>query len=212
MKWEDVDLDVGSLNVWRNRLRPKYVHGCTDPCGKKAGYCSARVAARGETGDTKSEVGVRTLALPAELVELLRNHMDKQAKEKAGAGSVWTEKGYVFASETGEPLNPRTHYTRWKMLLAAAGIRDGRLHDARHTAATVLLLLKIPNRIVMDLMGWSSESMATRYQHVTGDMREDVAKLVGDLIWKPPEEVTEEPSEAVEEKQADTDETGVRSG
>lgn len=212
MKWEDVDLDAGSLNVWRNRLRPKYKHGCTNPCGKKAGYCPARVAAREETGETKSEAGVRTLALPAELVELLRNHKDKQAKEKAEAGSVWAEKGYVFTSETGEPLNPRTDYTRWKDLLAAAEIRDGRLHDARHTAATVLLLLKIPNRIVMDLMGWSSESMATRYQHVTGEMREDVAKLVGDLIWKPPGEAPEEPSEVVEEDQADTDEKGSEAG
>lgn len=64
----------------------------------------------------------------------------------------------------------------------------------------------------MDLMGWSSESMATRYQHVTGEMREDVAKLVGDLIWKPPEEVTEEPSGVVEEDEADTDEKGSEAG
>jgi len=64
----------------------------------------------------------------------------------------------------------------------------------------------------MNLMGWSPKSMATRYQHVSGEMREDVAKLVGDLIWKPPVEVTEEPSEVVEEDQSDTDENGSEAG
>jgi hypothetical protein len=38
----------------------------------------------------------------------------------------------------------------------------------------------------MSLMGWSSESMAARYQHVTDAMRSQVASQVGDLIWNPP--------------------------
>jgi integrase len=47
------------------------------------------------------------------------------------------EKGYVFTSSAGEPLNPNTDHHEWKDLLKAAGIRTSRLHDARHTAATV---------------------------------------------------------------------------
>ena len=65
-------------------------------------------------------------------------------------------------------------------------LRDGRLHDARHTAATVLLVLSVPDRAVMGLMGWSSASMAKRYQHITHQVRQDVAKRVDGLIWKPP--------------------------
>jgi len=38
----------------------------------------------------------------------------------------------------------------------------------------------------MSLLGWSSESMAARYQHVTDVMRSQVASEVGDLIWSPP--------------------------
>jgi integrase len=44
----------------------------------------------------------------------------------------------VFATPTGRALNPNTDYHQWKDLLKAAGLRDARLHDARHTAATVL--------------------------------------------------------------------------
>ncbi|WP_425315183.1 tyrosine-type recombinase/integrase [Streptomyces scopuliridis] len=57
--------------------------------------------------------------------------------------------------------------------------RDGRLHDARHTVATVLLILGVPERVVMQIAGWSSTAMAVRYQHVTGGILADVAQRVG---------------------------------
>jgi hypothetical protein len=61
-------------------------------------------------------------------------------------------------------------------------IRDGRLHDARHTAATPLLILGVPERAVMGLMGWSTTAMAARHQHITGSIRGDVAQRVGGPI------------------------------
>ena len=82
----------------------------------------------------------------------------------------------MFATPTGGPLNPRTDWTDWKRLLTAAGVRDGRLHDARHTAATVLLFLGVPERAVMGVMGWSNTAMAARYQHVTADIQRDIAE------------------------------------
>jgi hypothetical protein len=68
----------------------------------------------------------------------------------------------------GEALNPNSDYHEWNALLNAAGVRDGRLHDARHTAATVLLVLGVPERTVMSIMGWSGTSMAGRSQHIPG--------------------------------------------
>jgi integrase len=62
-------------------------------------------------------------------------------------------------------------------------VPDGRLHDARHTAATVLLVLGVPERTVMSVMGWSSTTMAARYQHVTDPIRRDVADRIGGLLW-----------------------------
>jgi hypothetical protein len=50
-------------------------------------------------------------------------------------------------------------------------VQERRLHDARHTAATVLLLLGVPERTVMSVMGWSTTAMAARYQHVGDAMR-----------------------------------------
>lgn len=91
--------------------------------------------------------------------------------------------GWLFATPTGDPVNPRTDYTEWKRLLAAAGLRDGRLHDARHTAAAVLLILGVAERAVMGIMGWSNSSMAARYQHLTAQVCHDIAKRIGGLLW-----------------------------
>jgi integrase len=72
----------------------------------------------------------------------------------------------------------------WKQLLDDAGVRRARLHDARHTAATVLLLLGIPERAVMEFMGWSNSAMAKRYQHVTAVLRRDIAQRLNGFLWE----------------------------
>ncbi|GAA2093119.1 hypothetical protein GCM10009841_02560 [Microlunatus panaciterrae] len=91
----------------------------------------------------------------------------------------------MFTSKTGGPLNPNTDYRAWKALTKRAGVRDARLHDARHTAATILLVLGVPERTVMQVMGWSSTAMAARYQHVTDPIRREVASRVDSLLWAP---------------------------
>ncbi|MGO1055715.1 tyrosine-type recombinase/integrase [Crossiella sp. CA198] len=188
LRWEDVRLDLGTLFVRRSRLRPRWRHGCTKPCGKKyGGHCPDRAPARAETAGTKSKAGKRAIGLPDEIVNLLRLHQGQQARERKAARQLWTETGFVFTTETGGPLNPRTDYDDWKRLVAVAGVPDGRLHDARHTAATVLLLLGVAERAVMGIMGWSNTAMAARYQHVTETIRRDVAQRVGGLLWKPVE-------------------------
>jgi integrase len=183
LRWSDVDLDGGTLWVRRGRVRPRYEHGCGGTCGKVAGYCPKRVLARPETDDTKSRAGRRAVGLPTALVALLVRHREEQERERTAAAQLWRDSGYVFTTPVGEPINPNTDYHHWKRLLADAGLRDGRLHDARHTAATVLLILGVPERAVMGLMGWSTTAMAARYQHVTGVVRDDVARRVGGLIW-----------------------------
>lgn len=206
LKWEDVDLETATLRVRRNRVRPKYRHGCDDaaPCGRKfPGYCPARIATRPATGKTKSRAGRRTIGLPAELCALLEAHRAQQDAEKAKAAQLWVDEGWLFADETGHALNPRTDWDRWKQLLADAGVRDARLHDARHTAATVLLLLGVTDRAIMGIMGWSNPAMAARYAHIIAPLRQDIAKRVGGLIWS---ELVEQLSEDEESGDPSDDE------
>jgi integrase len=196
LKWANVDLDAGLLHVRRGRLRPRYAHGCAKPCGRKAGYCPNRVQVRPDTDDTKSRAGRRTVGLPTALVQLLRVHRAEQDRERTVACQLWSEGGWVFTTPTGHPINPNTDYHHWKQLLRDAGVEDRRLHDARHTAATVLLILGVPERAVMGIMGWSSTAMAARYQHVTDPIRADIARRVDGLIWDREDPGVDEPPES----------------
>jgi integrase len=116
-------------------------------------YCLLTVKDLHVERSRKSRAGRRAVGLPSQLATLLAEHRAEQERERERAAQLWRESGYVFTTPLGEPINPNTDYHHWKRLLADAGLRDGRLHDARHTAATVLLLLGVPERAVMGLMG-----------------------------------------------------------
>ncbi|GAA3100582.1 tyrosine-type recombinase/integrase [Streptomyces goshikiensis] len=184
LKWEDVDLEGGFLVVRRSRHRPQYAHGCSAPCGRKAGYCPEKRRTNPETSVTKSRAGRRAVGLPEQLVDLLRAHRKAQDAERQAVGKRWVEGDWVFPDEHGRSPSHRRDWAEWKALLVEAKVRDGRLHDARHTAATVLLILGVPERAVMGLMGWSTTAMAARYQHMVDAVRTDVARQVDGLIWK----------------------------
>jgi len=127
LQWSDIDLDDGTLIVRRSRLRPKWKHGCTEPCGHRfGGHCPQRVPLRTETAGTKSKAGKRGIGLPDELVMLLNQHKAEQEHERLKAAQLWQETDYVFTTPTGGPLNPRTDYTEWKRLLERAGVPTAR--------------------------------------------------------------------------------------
>ncbi|MFH8891256.1 tyrosine-type recombinase/integrase [Streptomyces sp. NPDC017949] len=184
LQWDDVDLEGGFLVVRRSRHRPQYAHGCSTPCGRKAGYCPEKRRTNPETSVTKSRAGRRAVGLPEQLVDLLRAHRKAQDAERQAVGKRWVEGDWVFPDEHGRSPSHRRDWAEWKALLVEARVRDGRLHDARHTAATVLLILGVPERAVMGLMGWSTTAMAARYQHMVDAVRTDVARQVDGLIWK----------------------------
>ncbi len=185
LRWSDIDLETRSLRVRATRLRPVYEHGCGGTCGKTPGRCPQARRSNGVLGPTKSSAGQRVIGLPTALVDLLEQHRETQAAERRHAASLWTEENWVFATHTGGPINLNSDYVAWRDLLKSAGVRHVRLHDARHTAATVLLVLGVPERTVMSIMGWSSTSMAARYQHVTDPIRREVADRVGGLLFPP---------------------------
>ena len=132
----------------------------------------------------KSRAGRRAVGIPAPLLRAAQ-HRATQDKEREIAAQLWTRGGWVFTQPNGRPIDPRADHDSWKALLKAAGVRDARLHDARHTAATMLLVLGVPTRAVMEVMGWSQMAMTTRYQHLAPELIAGIAEQVAGLLWKP---------------------------
>jgi integrase len=166
---------------------------CPPDCASHAGWCPQRHGGGLVEVEVKSTAGRRGIALPDQLFDLIIEHRARQDQEREHAGTEWHEGGWLFAQPTGKPIDPRRDQYEWKALLKEAGVREARLHDARHTAATTLLLLGVPERAVMDIMGWSNAAMdimgwsnaamVKRYAHVTARLRRDIAERLNVFLW-----------------------------
>jgi integrase len=72
----------------------------------------------------------------------------------------------------------------WKDLLSAAGVRDSRVHDARHTMATLLLAQKVPARVVQEILGHTDIRLTLgTYSQVVPELFEDAAEKIGGALW-----------------------------
>ncbi len=132
---------------------------------------AARVDGELVTKDPKSRKSRRMVPLPAVAVAALKAH--REAQPVRGLRD-----GLVFTSATGQPVNPRADWQDWADLLKELGLPHYRLHDARHAFATILLEQGMDPRVVQDLMGWSTASMAEIYVHVRPVMHERATAML----------------------------------
>ncbi|TVT50727.1 site-specific integrase [Amycolatopsis rhizosphaerae] len=194
----------GTLTVRRAIQQFPWKHGCPGnrPCGERyAARCPDRHGGGIVVGEVKSRAGRRTVGLPAPLIQALEAHRLRQTEERERAADLWQEQGWVFTDVVGNPLHPKEYHRAWKSLLRKADVRDARLHDARHTAATMLLVLKVPLPAVMEIMGWSDAAIAKRYMHVPRELVQAIATDVGELMWAQPTD--DEPGDLAPELTAD---------
>jgi integrase len=201
LAWPNVDLEAGTLRVSQALARALYGHGCPPerPCGKRPKACPQAVGQPLRLEPPKSRAGERVVRLPAPLVEALRAHRVEQAKERLAAGSKWWTGpeddpagswDLVFRSELGKPLQPKRDYEDWRALLATAGVPVVRLHDARHTAASLLLEMKVQPRVVMEVLGHSTIRLTLdTYSHVMPELEESAARQMSEALWGEPDPV-----------------------
>lgn len=185
LAWDDVDLQSGLLTVRQQLERRNWQHGCGDPtrCGFPPAECPQRTGGGLILTEPKTKKSRRVLPLPAALVSALVAHRERQQAARLHAGSVWQDSGLVFTNLTGGPISPRDHSAHWTAFLEKSGVRPARLHDARHTAATLLLVQGVDQRVVMDMFGWTSPTMTARYQHVVPELVEEANRRMGALLW-----------------------------
>lgn len=197
LRWQYVDLNARRIRVWQLKRR-RFKHGCGDAhaCGSKyhndscrkgcsshARYCPQRTGGEWTFQQPKSGE-TRTVPIPPPLVPILREHQKAQQAERQAAGDQWEDWGLVFARPDGRPINPRRDWDEWKSLLKAARIRDARPHDARHTAATLLLEQGVDIRVVQEILGHASLAVTKRYTHLTDKLADDAAERMGSALWQ----------------------------
>lgn len=142
---------------------------------------------RWESGAPKTQRSRRQIALTTLAVDALRAHRKRQLAERLAAGAAWRAGGdhdLVFCSEIGEALHPqiltRSYY---RALLERAGLRRARFHDARHTAASLMLEAGVLLKVVSEMLGHTTISItADIYGHITDDMQRSAAGAMDALF------------------------------
>jgi integrase len=163
LRWDFVDLEAGSMRIERTRVL---------------------VGGHAQDSTPKTKAGVRRIGLDPGLVDIMRAHRRRQLEDKLRAGSAWTDSGFVFTDELGLPVKPDHISDRFATLCRLAGVPVIRLHDSRHTAATLMLSLGEDLKVVSKILGHTDTRITVEtYQHVLpGQDDEAGARLSGMVL------------------------------
>lgn len=124
----------------------------------------------------KSAKGKRMIALTPENASVLREHREKQKLERAMLGKPLAGEDLVFSHPDGEPLLPNSVTHAWIKLVRRTGLKSIRLHDARHSHASLMLKQGTHPKIVQERLGHASIQVTLdTYSHVAPGLQEAAA-------------------------------------
>lgn len=155
LRWQDIDLATGYIHV-RKQLQ--------------------RIDGEFELVDLKTQRSRRTLAMPATIVDELRQHEQRQAAELLDHPRT-NQLDLVFTRPDGGPLDGTVVTHQFHRLLDRAGLQQRRFHDLRHSCATLLLAQGVSPRVVMEILGHSQIALTMNtYTHVLPELKRDAAE------------------------------------
>jgi len=133
--------------------------------------------------EPKSARSRRTIALSPSAVLILKNYYERRQMDGAFLGTPLTDNDLVFSTFEGKPLRPNTVTRAWQTLATRAGVKVIRLHDARHTHATLMLKQGIHPKIVQERLGHASIQMTLdTYSHVVPGLQDAAAQRFDEMV------------------------------
>ncbi len=169
LKWTDIDIPSATVSVTQSLYWQRNYAGwvLTEPKNKKS---------------------VRTLPLERTILGILRDWKLRQELERASAGKRWQDDNFAFTQEDGVPVYLDSLRKRFKDLLAKAELPILRIHDLRHSFATILLAEGVNVKIVSEMLGHSSivQTLET-YSHVIPGLKEEAARKIESALFGEPE-------------------------
>ena len=133
--------------------------------------------------DVKTANSRRTIDLDARTVAVMRTWRREQLEQKLSTGRR-RDDGFVFTRLDGAPIHPDYFSQTWDRLMRSSELPRIRLHDLRHTHATILLNAGVPVKVVSERLGHSSPAFTmTVYQHVLPGMQADAAATFSATVF-----------------------------
>jgi integrase len=166
LRWQDINFEDRSLQVKR---AVSYL--------KEYGYVES---------EPKTAKSRRTIKLPVFVIDILKRHRAQQEELRRQVGNSWIEKDLVFINAQGYYYSSSTLRKVFQRFLASISLPHMRFHDLRHSAATILLAMKVHPKVVQEILGHSQIAMTLDvYSHALPSMQEDVTKQWDSEFGKP---------------------------
>jgi len=164
LRWSDVDLRAGRLSIVQTITTVRDEMVITPP---------------------KTARSRRSVSLDPDTVAALRDHRRRQNEERLRAGELWSGEGnFVFTDEIGKPVHPSALSRRFVSYVGRAGLPPIRLHDLRHTYATVALGAGVHPKIVSERLGHATTAVTMDlYSHVTPTIAAEAAVLIASRVF-----------------------------
>lgn len=107
-------------------------------------------------------------------------------EQRRVVGADWTDKNLVFTNATGDFYSPSTMLKVFRRFLVSIGLPHMRFHDLRHSAATILLAMKVHPKVVQEILGHSQITTTMDiYSHAMPDMQGDATQKWDDTFGEP---------------------------
>lgn len=162
LRWRNVDLDAARLTVNQQVVSVEYEL---------------------IEDDLKTASSRRTIDLDEQTTVMLRRHRRGQLEERMATGQR-DDDGFVFARPDGSPVHPDLISQTFQRFMDQSELPRIRLHDLRHTHATILLQQNVHPKVVSERLGHSSIAFTmTVYQHVMPGMQAEAAATFGAAVF-----------------------------
>ena len=125
-------------------------------------------------GAPKTDAGIRTVQIPASLIDEVRAHLRDHAQLGAD--------GLLFWGSNGRNADDRDWRREWLRACSAAGIEGIRFHDLRHVGLTYTAVAGATLRELQAIAGHTTPAMAMRYQEIAADHMTEVVKGLDAII------------------------------
>jgi len=163
LRWSGVDLENARLSVRRALI----------PINREV-----------VVSEPKTAKGRRVIALDPTTVEVLKGQAARQLDEQKDWEETWIGTGLVFTQENGAALDPESVSRYFRQAVKKSMLPQIRLHDLRHTHATLALQAGIHPKVVSERLGHATVSITLdTYSHAIPAMQEKAAALIAGLVF-----------------------------
>lgn len=161
LRWDDVDYTSGRLRVFLGRTP---------------------VAGGSQIGPVKTTASARQLPMPPDLITAFRRTRTRQREDQLRAANRYTDTGFVMVDAHGSPPHPDTITDEWTAALKRLDLPHVRLHDARHSCATLMHARGVPIADIAAWLGHQDASFTQRtYAHSTDAGLSGAAATIGSI-------------------------------